>query len=127
MSPLTLMLIALAMMSIGTQGHPVMHTQSHPIKNNLTHLPGRYTNISETHDVVYTHNSMCTRKKDYHNQRLNESNGCNYGLSGCSDCVEFCSDHGYKWFCCDGSWCCCYAGGGGPCKQPNVPCTYTYC
>lgn len=124
-STFTIVIIA---MSIGSQGHPVAHTQSQPIKNNSSHYSGQHVNISGAREVVRTRDSMCLRQKSdsvvlENNSSSSASGTCSYG---CYSCAQTCVSHGYNFFCCDGGWCCCYKNSG-PCQQPGAACTYTYC
>lgn len=87
---------------------------------------GAYGPLEEM-EIVKGNNTLCARKLV--DEALPSMNGgqrvsCSY-YSGCSSCANYCGKSGYPYYCCDGTWCCCYLYSS-PCSASPY-CPYNGC
>ncbi len=54
----------------------------------------------------------------------NLTSACSYGCANCFSACQY--YYNYRYMCCDGGSCCCYAQPG-MCAQPGVTCVYNDC
>lgn len=97
-------------------------------EENKIKSPSKYTSYSfvdnyefefefEFNPIIInkTENSMCITNPS--------GNYCNFG-SGCNTCASVCRNHGYSWYCCYGSSCCCYKESTMCNTAPSCPMNY---